>query len=77
MNHAIILEAYLARISDKHLKLIVEATNSCAHAQLNYGNLEQLKQKTKRFKAISDAVNDLLPLDARIIESIVNLEASE
>ena len=77
MNHARILEAYLARISDKHLQLIVEAANSCAHAQLNYGNLEQLKQQTKRFKAISDAVNDLLPHDARIIENIVNLEAAE
>ena len=77
MNHARILEAYLARISDKHLQLIAEAKAQCAHAQLNYGNLEQLKQQTKRYKAILDAVNDLLPLDARIIENIVTLEASE
>ena len=77
MNHARILEAYLARISDKHLKLIVEAANSCAHAQLNYGNLEQLKQQTKRYKAIADAVNDLIQHDLHIIEKIVTLEVSE
>lgn len=77
MNHARILEAYLVRISDKHLQLIVEASAQCAHAQLNYGNLEQLKQQTKRFKTILDAVNDLLPRDARIIANIVTLESAE
>jgi hypothetical protein len=65
------------RISDKHLKLIVEANAQCAHAQLNYGNIEQLKQQTKRYKAILDAVNDLIPRDSRIIENIVSLEAAE
>ena len=48
MNHARILEAYLARISDKHMQRRAEAKAQCAHAQLNYGNLEQLKQQTKR-----------------------------
>jgi hypothetical protein len=42
MNHAIILESYLARISDKHMQLIAEASAQCAHAQLNYSNIEQL-----------------------------------
>ena len=77
MNHATILEAYLARISDKHMQRIAEAKAQCAHAQLNYGNLEQLKQQTKRFKVISDAVNDLIRHDLQIIENIVTLEASE
>lgn len=77
MNHARILEAYLARISDKHMQLIAEAKAQCAHAQLNYGNIEQLKQQTKRYKAIANAVNDLIPHDLRIIETIVTLEASE
>lgn len=77
MNHTIILESYLARISDRHIQTIAEASAQCAHAQLNYGNLEQLKQQTKRYKAISNAVNDLHSHDARIIENIVNLEATE
>jgi hypothetical protein len=77
MNHARILEAYLARLSDKHIQQIAEARSYCAHAQLCYGNLEQLKAHTKLYKTIAAATHELIQHDLQIIENIVNLEATE
>jgi len=76
IDHARILHAYLARLSNKDLQAILKADDDCWHAQLNYGNSGQLKAQADFYTVVSKAVDSMLEHDLDYVVKVINEEVT-
>ena len=70
-QHAQILRAYLARLSDSSIKAILAESEKCTNAQLNYGLNGQIAAQNRRDSAILTAINSIIDHDLQIISSVI------
>ena len=71
-SHAVILEAYVARLSISDLERIIEARKEGARAALNQGNRAQLAAMENTSKVVASSVSNMIEWDRDIIARVVN-----
>ena len=76
IDHARILHAYLARLTNKDLEAILKADNDCWHAQTNYGNSGQLKAQADFYTVVSKAVDSMIEHDLDYVQKVISEEVA-
>jgi hypothetical protein len=74
IDHARILNAYLARLQLSDIDNIQAANKAWIQAAMNQGNSAQLQCQAAFYAAVSNAVNNLIRSDIRTIEQVINEE---
>lgn len=69
-DHAVILNAYLSRLTLGDLKAITQAAENWTYAALHHGNSSQLEAQAAFFAVICNAVNNITAHDIEIIEGV-------
>jgi hypothetical protein len=74
IDHARILNAYLASLTLSDMKAIYEQNKKWMDACLNGNNVEQLQCRAGFYALVANATNNLIQHDIRYIEQVINEE---
>jgi len=77
IDHARILNAYLARMTLSDIDAIQSANQIWAQAAMNQNNLSLFQCRAGFYAAVSNAVNNLIRHDIDYIEQVINEELSK
>jgi hypothetical protein len=74
IDHARILNAYLARLTSADIEAINDANRQWANAYLHGNNAEQMKCHAGFYAIVANAVNNLIRSDIGTIEQVISEE---
>jgi hypothetical protein len=74
IDHARILNAYLARMTLADLENVIYKSKRWTHAVMNYSNSEQIKRQADFYAAVCNSVNNLIAHDINYIELVIDEE---
>jgi hypothetical protein len=74
IDHARILNAYLARMQLSDIDNIQAANRAWTQAAMNQGNSAQIQCQAAFYAAVANAVNNLIRTDISTIEQVINEE---
>jgi len=74
IDHARILNAYLARMTLSDLENIMQASKRWTHAAMNYSNSQQIQAQAGFYAAVCNSVNNLIAHDISHIELVIDEE---
>jgi hypothetical protein len=74
IDHARILNAYLARLQLSDIDNIQAANKAWIQAAMNQGNSAQLQCQAAFYAAVANAVNNLIRSDIGTIEQVISEE---
>lgn len=71
-QHALVLNAYLSRLTLADIENVLKAQNQAWHNSLNYGLSAQVESQKKACMAIYLALSAMLDSDKKLIEIIIH-----
>jgi len=74
IDHAVILNAYLSRLTHADIENLLMHDKKRVHAMLNLGNTGQAQAQAGFYAAVCNAVNNLLKHDVMLIENVIARE---
>lgn len=72
MQHSVILNAYISRLTLGDLDNLLKQSRACTYAAMNLGNSSQIEAQAGLYAAVCTAVDNLIRHDQEIISKIVN-----